>query len=84
MEGRPDMLLQLSHYVAERSRQQGYPDVEVRVRAVTSLNRRPAQDQIDPSVNLAAHLLLAAGKGALDEVVQIMGEHWREEKKYND
>jgi hypothetical protein len=54
MEGRPDMILQLAHYVAERARQQGHPDVEVRVHALTSLNGRPAQDQIDPRVNLAA------------------------------
>ncbi|HZO26718.1 MAG TPA: HTTM domain-containing protein [Chloroflexota bacterium] len=53
MEGRPDMLLQLAHHVAQRARQQGHPDVEVRVRALTSLNRRPAQDQIDPTVDLA-------------------------------
>jgi hypothetical protein len=54
MEGRPDMILQLAHYVAERARQQGQPDVEVRVRAVTSLNGRPAQDQIDSTIDLAA------------------------------
>jgi hypothetical protein len=53
MEGRPDMILQLAHHVAERARQQGYPDVEVRVRALTSLNGRPARDQIDPTVDLA-------------------------------
>ena len=53
MEGRPDMILQLAHHVAERARQQGHPDVEVRVRALTSLNGRPAQDQIDPTVDLA-------------------------------
>lgn len=54
MEGRPDMLLQLAHHVADRARQQGHPDVEVRIRALTSLNGRPAQDQIDPTVDLAA------------------------------
>ena len=53
MEGRPDMILQLAQYVAERARQQGHPDVEVRVHALTSLNGRPVQDQIDPTVNLA-------------------------------
>ena len=53
MAGRPDMLLQLAHHVAERARQQGHPAVEVRVRALTSLNGRPAQDQIDPTVDLA-------------------------------
>jgi hypothetical protein len=53
MEGRPDMVLQLAHYVADRVRQQGHPDAEVRVHAATSLNGRPAQDQIDPTVNLA-------------------------------
>lgn len=54
MEGRPDMILQLARHVAERARQQGHPDAEVRVRALTSLNGRPARDQIDPTVDLAA------------------------------
>ena len=54
MEGRPDMIHQLAHHVAERARQQGHPDVQVRVHAPTSLNGRPPQHQIDPTVDLAA------------------------------
>jgi vitamin K-dependent gamma-carboxylase len=62
MKGRPNMILQLAYHIAERASQQGYPDVEVRVRALTSLNGRPAQDQIDPTVDLARqpHSLLPA------------------------
>jgi vitamin K-dependent gamma-carboxylase len=51
--GRPDMILQLAHHAAEDFRQRGYPTVEVRARALTSLNGRRKQDLIDPSVDLA-------------------------------
>ena len=54
MEGRPDMILQLAHLMADRLRQQGYQDVEVYVRALTSLNGRRRRDMIDPNANLAA------------------------------
>lgn len=54
MEGRPDMVLQLTHWMADRLRQQGYQDVEVYARALTSLNGRRRRDLIDPNANLAA------------------------------
>jgi vitamin K-dependent gamma-carboxylase len=54
MEGRPDMILQLARLMAERQREQGYHDVEIYVRALTSLNGRRRRDLIDPTVNLAA------------------------------
>jgi hypothetical protein len=54
MEGRPDMILQLAYLMADRLRAQGYEDVEISVRALTSLNGRRRRDLIDPSVNLAA------------------------------
>jgi vitamin K-dependent gamma-carboxylase len=54
MHGRPDMVLQLTHWMADRMRQQGYQDVEIYVRALTSLNGRRRRDLIDPNANLAA------------------------------
>lgn len=50
---RPDMILQLSHYLAEEKRREGYENVEVRVRAMTSLNGRKRQLLIDSTVDLA-------------------------------
>jgi hypothetical protein len=49
----PDMILQYSHYLAEQKRREGIADIEVRVRAAVSLNGRPAQLMIDPTVDLA-------------------------------
>jgi hypothetical protein len=54
MAGRPDMILQLAHVMADGLRRQGLPDVQVHVRALTSLNGRRRRDLIDPRVNLAA------------------------------
>ena len=50
----PDMILQLSHYLAEDFRRQGYTDIEVRARVKVSLNGRPHQLLVDPDVNLAS------------------------------
>jgi len=53
--GRPNMILQFSHYVAEEIiKQEGFEDVEVRVKITASLNYREPQLLIDPTVNLAA------------------------------
>jgi hypothetical protein len=53
LAGRPDMILQLAHHAAADFRRRGYPNVEVRARALTSLNGRRKQDLIDPTVDLA-------------------------------
>lgn len=50
---RPDMILQFSRYLAEEKRREGFENVEVRVRAMTSLNGRERQLLIDPTVDLA-------------------------------
>ena len=50
---KPDMILQVSHYLAEHFQKKGYPDVEVRAHVIVSLNGRPPQILIDPDVNLA-------------------------------
>ncbi len=53
MASNPDKIVQFSHYLAERFREKGYPDVEVRARVLFSLNGRPPQLLIDPNVDLA-------------------------------
>ncbi len=53
MSGQPDLILQLAHLIRDAYRADGYPDVEVRVDALASLNGRRATHLIDPSVDLA-------------------------------
>lgn len=50
----PDMILQFSHYLAQRLRREGRHPPRVHVRAVASLNGRKPQWMIDPRVDLAA------------------------------
>ena len=52
MGNRPDMILLFAHHLAERARQDGHEDVEVRVKARVSLNSRLPQLMIDPNVDL--------------------------------
>ncbi|MDM9580083.1 HTTM domain-containing protein [Nostoc sp. GT001] len=52
MAGRPDMILQFSHYIADKMREAGYEKIEVRVQSKLSLNGRNPQLLIDPEVNL--------------------------------
>jgi vitamin K-dependent gamma-carboxylase-like protein len=52
MSTRPDMIQQLCHRIAEDAAAAGEP-VQVRVSAMVSLNDRPLQLLIDPSVDLA-------------------------------
>lgn len=54
MAGRPDMILQFSHHIADKMRKAGYEKIEVRVQSKLSLNGRNPQLLIDPEVNLAA------------------------------
>jgi hypothetical protein len=54
MAGRPDMILQFARHAAEQLRGEGHPTIEIRVKALVSLNGRPKQLLIDPSVDLAA------------------------------
>jgi hypothetical protein len=53
MAGLPDMIIQFAHHLAEEKRREGYPDIEVRVVVLASLNGRRPQPLIDPSVDLA-------------------------------
>ena len=53
MSTQPDHILQLAHVVAADFRARGVRDPEVRVDAFASLNGRPRQRLIDPTVDLA-------------------------------
>lgn len=53
MVGRPDMVLQFSHYLTRYFHHQGYEGVEVYAEVYASLNHRPRRLLIDPEVNLA-------------------------------
>ncbi len=53
MSTQPDHILQLAHIVADDYRAKGVIDPEVRVDAFASLNGKPRQRLIDPSVDLA-------------------------------
>ena len=51
---RPDLILEYSHYLADRlNQEEGYEDIEIRVVSMISLNGREFQLNIDPTVNLA-------------------------------
>ncbi|HKG60779.1 MAG TPA: HTTM domain-containing protein [Pyrinomonadaceae bacterium] len=53
MATKPDLILHFAHYLAELKRREGYENVEVRARAMVSLNGRERQLLIDPNVDLA-------------------------------
>ena len=52
MRGRPDMIVLFTHYLETKYRLDGYEDVEIRAEARISLNGRPRQLLIDPTVDL--------------------------------
>jgi len=54
MSAEPSMILQYSHYLADKLRQEGYEDIEIRVESMVSLNGREPQLLIDPTINLVA------------------------------
>lgn len=53
MATRPDMILQFAHHLARLERLRSGRDVHVRAIARVSLNHRPPQLLVDPTVNLA-------------------------------
>jgi vitamin K-dependent gamma-carboxylase len=55
MSTQPDMILAFAHHLADDFRRRGRPGVEVRADAHVSLNGRPPQQLIDPSVDLTRH-----------------------------
>ena len=54
MSYRPDMILQFAHHVADLEQESTGVRPVVNVRVVASLNARPFQELIDPTVDLAA------------------------------
>jgi vitamin K-dependent gamma-carboxylase len=54
MSTRPDMILEYAHFVADGFRRRGFPRIQVRAVARTSLNGRPPQLLVDPKIDLAA------------------------------
>lgn len=54
MSFQPDMILALAHHIARDFAGRGHPGVEVRAEAYVSLNGRPSQLLLDPTVDLAA------------------------------
>ena len=54
MSRRPDMILQFAHYVADLEQARTGVRPVVNARVVASLNARPYQELIDPTVDLAA------------------------------
>jgi len=54
MSTNPDMILQLSHVIAEDLRRAGHGRIRVHALVRASLNGRPAQWLVDPRVDLAA------------------------------
>jgi hypothetical protein len=53
MNGDPDMILEFAHFLYQLYRDKGYNDVQVYANSMVSLNGRPMQVLIDPTVNLA-------------------------------
>lgn len=53
MAGRPDMILQMAHFIASDFRGHSGRPVAVHAEVVASLNSRPAQLLVNPRVNLA-------------------------------
>lgn len=53
MMSRPDMILHYARHIADELQQKEGVRPIVKIRAIESLNLRPAQDLIDPNVNLA-------------------------------
>lgn len=54
MIGKPDMILELAHHIAEKYKEKGYEDVEVYAECSLHFNGRPALQFTDTTVNLAA------------------------------
>lgn len=51
---KPELIRQYAHHLAEQYARRGVPGVEVRARAICSLNGRAPRLLVDPRVNLAA------------------------------
>lgn len=54
MTGKPDMILELAHHIADDYRAKGYEDVEVYAKSLVEFNGRSMRYFVDTTVNLAA------------------------------
>ena len=54
MAGRPDMILQMAHFIASDFRTDSDKPISVHAEVVASLNSRPAQLLVNPNVDLAS------------------------------
>ena len=54
MTSDPDLMLQYAHFISDTLQQEGAQGIEVRMRALVSLNGRAPQALIDPDVDLAS------------------------------
>jgi len=55
MGNRPDLIQQYAHHMADFFRNEGYEDIQIKVKAIVSLNFGERQFLIDPEVDLASH-----------------------------
>jgi vitamin K-dependent gamma-carboxylase len=53
MDTHPDMILQFAHYLARELRARGHPNIEIRARAMVTLNGRPRVPMVNERVDLA-------------------------------
>jgi hypothetical protein len=54
MSGRPEMIVEYAHFLADEFRRQGYGDVAIYCDSAVSLNNRPYQPIVDAKVDLAS------------------------------
>ncbi len=55
LAGHPDMILQFAHHLEDRWQEAGHEDIEVRALTSASLNGRPEQPLVDPTIDLTRH-----------------------------
>ena len=48
----PEMCIQFAHFMAEKLKEEGYEEIEIRVESEAALNGRSYQPFIDPDVDL--------------------------------
>ncbi len=53
MSGKPDMILQFAHHIADEMNKKGYEKIQVHAEVISSLNGRKHQFLIHPNVDLA-------------------------------
>jgi hypothetical protein len=79
MATHPDIILQMSHWIAAEYRKMGFDGVQVRARVRVSLNGRTPRALVDPEVDLAAqprNLLPAAWIVPLSEPLPVRRLPW--------